>query len=334
MECFRVINPGLLTTIQDLGRFGYESQGVPTSGAMDEFAFRIANILVGNEENAPCLEITLIAPTLEVLRDTMIAVTGAEIQPLVNGFPRPCWSSFPVKKGDIISFSPMKSGCRAYLAVAGGFKGEWVMNSVSTYTRGKLGGIKGRRIEKDDILETGTFEGEFTPKKVREEYIPSYSSEEELRVVLGPQDDYFEKEAIEVFLSSAYVITKDSDRMGYRLEGPQIKAKERYDIISDGLLPGVVQVPANGKPIVILKDAQTTGGYTKIATVISVDLSKIAQLKPGDRVRFKAVTLPEAHQILKETEDKIRKIKETLKEIKYFTVKVNSEYYDVSVEPF
>jgi biotin-dependent carboxylase-like uncharacterized protein len=333
MECFRVLSQGLFTTIQDIGRFGYESQGVPTSGAMDEFALRIANILVGNDENAPCLEITLMGPTLEVLSDVMIAVTGAEIQPLVNGFPRPCWSSFPVQKGDIVSFGPIKSGFRAYLAVAGGFKGNLIMNSVSTYTRGKLGGIKGRRIEKDDILISGVSQSGLDARKVRDEYIPSYSSEEEIRIILGPQDDYFDEEAIKVFLSSTYVITKDSDRMGYRLEGPEIKAKERHDIITDGLLPGAIQIPGNGKPIIILKDAQTTGGYTKIATVISVDLSKLAQLKPGDKVRFRAVDLFEAHKILVETENKIKEIKETLKVLKYFKVKVNDRYYDVGVEP-
>ncbi|MBP2072575.1 biotin-dependent carboxylase-like uncharacterized protein [Thermoanaerobacterium butyriciformans] len=333
MKYFKVLNPGLFTTVQDMGRFGYESQGVPTSGAMDEFALRIANILVENDENAPCLEITLMGPTFEALNDAMISVTGAEIQPLVNGFPRPCWSSFPVQKGDIVSFGPIKSGCRAYLAVAGGFKGDLIMNSVSTYIRGKLGGINGRQIEKDDVLEGGVSKPGLQAKKVRDEYIPSYSNEEEIRVILGPQDDYFSEEAVKIFLTSTYVITKDSDRMGYRLEGPEIKAKEGHDIITDGILPGAIQIPGNGKPIIILKDAQTTGGYKKIATVISFDLSKLAQLKPGDKIRFRTIDLSEAHKILAETENKINKIKETLKVLKYFKVKVNERYYDVGVEP-
>jgi len=341
LKYFKVLNPGLFTTVQDMGRFGYESQGVPTSGAMDEFALRIANILVENDENAPCLEITLMGPTFKVLNDAMIAVTGAEIQPLVNGFPRSCWSSFPVQKGDIVSFRPIKSGCRAYLAVAGGFKGDFIMNSVSTYTRGKLGGINGRQIEKDDVLEGGVSKPGLQAKKVRDEYIPSYSNEEEIRVILGPQDDYFSEEAVKIFLTSTYVITKDSDRMGYRLEGPEIKAKEGHeikakeghDIITDGILPGAIQIPGNGKPIVILKDAQTTGGYKKIATVISFDLSKLAQLKPGDKIRFRTVDLTEAHKILAEAENKIKKIKETLKVLKYYKVKVNERYYDVGVEP-
>ncbi|WP_398505464.1 biotin-dependent carboxyltransferase family protein [Thermoanaerobacterium thermosaccharolyticum] len=341
MKYFKVLNPGLFTTVQDMGRFGYESQGVPTSGAMDEFALRIANILVENDENAPCLEITLMGPTFKVLNDAMIAVTGAEIQPLVNGFPRSCWSSFPVQKGDIVSFRPIKSGCRAYLAVAGGFKGDFIMNSVSTYTRGKLGGINGRQIEKDDVLKGGVSKPGLQAKKVRDEYIPSYSNEEEIRVILGPQDDYFSEEAVKIFLTSTYVITKDSDRMGYRLEGPEIKAKEGHeikakeghDIITDGILPGAIQIPGNGKPIVILKDAQTTGGYKKIATVISFDLSKLAQLKPGDKIRFRTVDLTEAHKILAEAENKIKKIKETLKVLKYYKVKVNERYYDVGVEP-
>ncbi|AZT90912.1 biotin-dependent carboxyltransferase [Caldicellulosiruptor changbaiensis] len=332
MECFKVLNPGFFTTIQDLGRYGYESQGVPNAGAMDEFALRIANILVDNHENAPCLEITLVGPVLEVLNDTMIAVAGAEIQPLVNGFSRPCWSSFPVRKGDVITFRPVKSGFRAYLAVAGGLKGEFAMGSFSTYVNGKLGGVKGRPIAKGDILESGVPKHGLVPKKIRDEFLPIYSEEEEIRVILGPQDNYFTKEAIEIFLNSTYLITEDSNRMGYRLEGPPIKAKEKHDIITDGVVPGSIQVPANGKPIILLKDAPTTGGYVKIATVISPDLSKLAQLKPGDRLKFKAIDLLQAHQVLSEFEDKIGQIKKSLNMVRYFHVRINEKDYDIGLE--
>ncbi len=327
-----MVDPGLFTTIQDLGRFGFESQGVPTSGAMDEFAFRVANILVENDENAPCLEITLIGPTLEVLENTLVAVTGAEVQPFVNGFPRPCWSSFPVQKGDVITFSQVKSGCRAYLAVTGGFDGEFVMGSFSTYTKGKLGGIDGRKLQVGDILRCRKLQRGVKSKKVPDELIPTYSTNQEIRVILGPQDDYFTKEAIEVFLNFVFQVTKDSDRMGYRLEGPEIKAARKHDIITDAVVPGSVQVPGNGKPIVMMKDAQTTGGYTKIATVISTDLSKLAQLKPGDSLIFKSVDIETAHKILVENERNIEQIKKSLKEVKYFTARIDDRYFDVYLE--
>jgi biotin-dependent carboxylase-like uncharacterized protein len=332
VECFKVINPGLFTTIQDMGRFGYESQGVPTAGAMDEFSFRVANILAGNDESAPALEITVMGPTLEVMEDVTVAVAGAEMPPLVNGSPRACWSSFPVRKGDVLSFGAIKSGCRAYLAVSGGFQADVIMGSASTYIRGGIGGVRGRRIEKGDILSSKDAGSISIFRKVLDEFIPSYSDEAEIRVIPGPQGDHFTEEALKLFFSSTYTITKDSDRMGYRLEGPEIRAIEKHDIITDGLLPGAVQIPGNGKPIIMMKDAQTTGGYTKIATVISADLALLAQLKPGDRLRFKAVDISEAHRILMESEHKIKKIRETLKPLRYFDVNVNGRSYDVSVE--
>ncbi|BCS80670.1 5-oxoprolinase subunit C family protein [Anaerocellum diazotrophicum] len=332
MKCFRVLSPGLFTTIQDMGRLGFESQGVPPSGAMDEFALRVANILVGNQENAPCLEITMIGPILEVLSDTTIAVTGAQIEVFVNGFSRPVWSSFPVQKGDIISFGDVKAGFRAYLAVAGGFKGTSVMGSVSTYVRGRLGGINGRQLQQNDILESNLAEQSLFYKKVRDDFVPSYSNEEQIRVILGPQDNFFSKEVIDIFLNSVYTITEDSDRMGYRLEGPELRAKEKHDIITDGVVPEAIQVPPNGEPIILLKDAPTTGGYVKIATVISPDLSKLAQLKPGDRVRFKEVELTQAHKILAEFERKIDEIKRNLVILRYFKVKINEKNFDIVVE--
>ncbi|ADL08570.1 biotin-dependent carboxyltransferase family protein [Thermosediminibacter oceani] len=332
MATFRVLQPGLFTTIQDLGRYGYESQGVPTSGAMDEFAFRVGNILLGNEENAPALEITIIGPTLEVLEDTVVAVTGADLNVEVNGKRRTVWSSFPVRRGDILSLGPVSSGCRAYLAVCGGFSADTVMGSASTYTRGKLGGLEGRPLKRGDVLSRarGGLINKFY--RVADKYIPSYGAEAEIRVIPGPQDDCFDREAFELFLNSTYTVTKDSDRMGYRLEGPEIRAKLKHDIITDGILPGAVQVPGNGKPIVMLKDAQTTGGYTKIATCIWVDLSKLAQLKPGDRLQFKAVDLKQAHEALRERERLIKEIKASLKTIKYFDVKVSGRTYDVIME--
>ncbi|KXG74504.1 KipI antagonist [Fervidicola ferrireducens] len=332
MATFRVLQPGLLTTIQDLGRYGYESQGVPTSGAMDEFAFRVANILLGNEENAPALEITVLGPTLEVLEDVAVAVTGAQLPVEVNGKKRMVWTSFPLKKGDVLSIGAVSSGCRAYLAVNGGFKADVVMGSASAYTRGKLGGLEGRPLKKEDLLFR---ELEKKPTKfyrVDERYVPTYENVAEIRVILGPQDDYFDEDNIKLFLNSTYTITKDSDRMGYRLEGPQIRAKEKHDIITDGIVPGAIQIPANGNPIIMLKDAQTTGGYAKIATCIWSDLPKLAQLKPGDRIRFKAISVEEAQKVVGDLEKSIEQIKATLKIVNYFDITVNGKHYDVVLE--
>lgn len=334
MEFAKILNPGLFTTIQDSGRFGYESLGAPTSGAMDVFSFKVANILVGNAIDEPVLEVTLLGPRIEFLRDAFISITGANIIPLINGEKRPTWSSFPVKKGDVLSFSPMTEGCRAYIAVAGGLKAQNIMGSASTYVRGKIGGISGRPLKKGDILRVKKDDNvERKSYKVKNDYIPTYEEMTNVRIILGPQDDYFSNDAIKKLLSSTYTLTNESDRMGFRLDGPEIRPIDnKYDIITDGLIPGAVQIPGNGKPIIMMKDAQTTGGYVKIANVISVDLPKLAQLKPGGKLRFEEVNLNKAHELLKDVNKTLDKIKEDLVRFYCFDVKVNGIFYDVVME--
>lgn len=335
MKLAKVLNPGLFTTVQDIGRFGYESLGTPTSGAMDEFSFKIANILVGNDVNEPVLEATFLGPSLEFLEDAFISVTGAEMTPIINDTSkRPVWSSFHVKKGDVLTFSPATEGCRGYIAVAGGIKVERVMGSASTYVRGKLGGISGRPLKKGDIIESNNVNIEDRmPCKVKSDYIPTFEDQITVRVILGPQDDYFSEDSIKKFLSSTYTLTNESDRMGFRLDGPEIRPIDnKYDIITDGLIPGAVQIPGNGKPIIMMKDAQTTGGYVKIANVISVDLPKLAQMKPNDRLRFEEISLDEAHVLLKDFNRIITRIKEELVSYRCFAVKVNNISYDVVLE--
>lgn len=333
MEFAKILNPGLFTTVQDIGRFGYESLGAPTSGAMDIFSFKVANILAGNTIDEPVLEVTLLGPRMEFLSDAFISVTGANMIPLINGKKRPTWSAFPVKKGDVLSFSPMTEGCRAYIAVAGGLKAENVMGSASTYVRGKIGGILGRPLKKGDILELKRDDSaKRKPCKVKSDYIPSYKTMVNVRIILGPQDDYFSNDAIEKLLSSTYTLTNESDRMGFRLDGPEIRPIDKYDIITDGLIPGSVQIPGNGKPIIMMKDAQTTGGYVKIANVISIDLPKLAQLKPGDKLRFEKVKLNKAHEMLKDVNKTLNKIKEELVRFRCFEVEVNGNSYDVVLE--
>jgi len=309
---FEVIRPGLLTTVQDLGRVGYQAEGVPVAGAMDRFSLRIANILVGNPEEEAALEITVSGPRLKVACDGIVAVTGGDLGAILDGKAMPQWEAVPVKAGSVISFAGPRQGCRSYLAVAGGIAVPEIMGSKSTYLRGKFGGFNGRLLQAGDLLRTG-------PPRIKMEWakrggVPRnllFPSGEpgEIRVVFGPQDDYFDKEAIRTFLSSEYLIKPESDRMGYRLEGPLVKPKEA-DIISDGIPLGAIQVPADGVPIILLADRQTTGGYPKIATVISPDIGKLAQAKPGDRLVFRQVSVEEANLLYCQQEKAIAQIKQ------------------------
>jgi len=312
MQTFEVIQPGPLTTIQDLGRYGYQQYGVPPSGAMDNYAFRIGNLLVGNDEMAASLEITLFGNQLRMLQDTVIAVTGADLVPALNGDFLPRWESIPVRRGDIISFTGLKSGCRAYLSVTGGINVPKVMSSASTYTRARIGGLDGRALRKGDILLTFESIPALSGARVPSEYIPKYGCQIELRVILGPQDNYFTEDGINTFLQSDYTVSAKADRMGYCLEGPPIQHRTTADIISDGIPLGAVQVPGDGLPIILLVDRQTTGGYTKVATVISVDIPKLAQAKPDDKVRFQQINQDEAQIALQEYEQQIQTIRHQL----------------------
>ncbi len=309
METFEVIQPGPLTTIQDLGRYGYQQYGIPPSGALDDYAFRAGNLLVSNEESAASLEITLFGCQLRVLQDTAVAVTGADLTATLNGSPIPRWETVPVHRREMLSFPRLKSGCRAYLAVAGGINVPRVMGSRATYTKDGIGGLEGRALRKGDILRTAAARPLTRRARISAAHLPAYGSRIELRVILGPQDDCFTEGGIHTFLQSDYTVSIQADRMGYRLEGTPIPHRRKADIISDGLPLGAVQVPGDGLPIVLLADRQTTGGYTKIATVISVDIPELAQTKPGDQVRFRRISENEAVTALQEYERKIQTAK-------------------------
>ena len=309
VEIFEVVQPGLLTTVQDMGRYGYQQYGVPVSGAMDSFALRVANLLLGNNEGEACLEITLLGLRLRVLEDTVVAITGADLSPMLNNSSLPMWEAVMVRHGDNISFPKPKRGCRSYLAVADGIDVPRVMGSSSTYVKSHLGGLEGRPLRAGDRLKSGKASPRILEGKLPSQYIPEYQNQSELRVILGPQDDHFTEKGIHTFLHSEYTISTEADRVGYRLHGPCVEHKAGADIISDGIPLGAVQVPGNGLPIVLLADRQTTGGYTKIATVITVDIPKLAQAKPGDKVRFIQITEEEAHRALKKYEQTIYTLK-------------------------
>ncbi|NIO05132.1 MAG: 5-oxoprolinase/urea amidolyase family protein [Proteobacteria bacterium] len=303
MEIFEVIQPGAYTTVQDRGRFGYQQFGVPICGVVDSFAYRLANALVGNTEGEAVLEATVVGPTLKVLDDSVIAMTGGDLWPLLNDASFPMWESIAVHPGDTIRFKGVRSGCRTYVAVAGGIDVPVVMGSRSTYVAGKIGGIEGRPLAEGDRLKRGQGTGK-PGIRIPSDLIPTYPDEIEVRVILGPQDDFF-AEGTEKFLSSTFKVSSKADRMGYRLEGDPIMHKEGVtkSIISEPSVPGGIQVPPDGQPIILLVE-QTVGGYTKIATVVSSDIGKVGQAKPGNRIRFQKVGLEEAHTALTEEEEK------------------------------
>lgn len=313
VDLFEVIAPGMLTTVQDLGRFGYQQFGVPVAGAMDSYAAKVANLLVGNVENAACLEVTILGPTLRVINPCNLAITGADLSPTINGERIDMWTTWAVEKGDVLSFSSAENGCRAYLSVYGGIDVPAVLGSRSTYVRGGFGGYQGRALRRSDVLR-GTIPEPGTLKRhVPQPYVPNYSSPATIRVILGTQDNYFTEKSIETFLNSTYEVTPNSDRMGYRLLGQAIEHVKEAEIVSDGTSVGAIQVPGDRMPIVLMRDAQTTGGYPKIAHVISPDLDQMAQLTPGDTLRFERIEIGEAHELVKEAARRLDRLKTTMK---------------------
>ena len=306
MEAIEILHGGAFTTVQDLGRKGYQQFGMPTAGAMDITSLRLANRLVQNDEGQACLEITFIGLRLVALRDLVIAITGGDLTPKVDGSPLPMWQTVSVRENSQISFTGVRDGIRSYLSVAGGIQVPEIMGSKSTYIRGGIGGLEGRPLRREDRLHMSPRLRRIPLHKLKEELIPHYGGQWKTRVIMGPQDDYFSKQGIETFTSSEYTITPQSDRMGYRLQGPVIEHREDADIISDATCLGSIQVPGHGFPIILLADRQTTGGYPKIATAINVDLYNLGQAKPGDKIQFSPINVVEAHEIRKSYEKRMK----------------------------
>ncbi|MEX2270012.1 MAG: biotin-dependent carboxyltransferase family protein [Vicinamibacterales bacterium] len=303
MDAIEVIDGGFFTTVQDLGRYGYQRYGVPVSGAMDLFALRAANLLVGNPRSAAALEVTLTGPRLRFLTDAVIAVAGADMEPRLDDWPVPMWRPVAASEGAVLAFGATRGGLRAYLAVVGGIDVPVVLGSRSTFPRAGLGGFQGRPIRVGDVLATcGDPLARVEGRRFPTEQIPTYTHHHTIRVILGPQDDAFTAEGLSTFFSATYMVTPKSDRIGCRLDGPPVPHKGSPDIISDGVPFGAVQIAGDGFPMVLAADRGTTGGYAKLATVISADLPRLAQALPGDRVTFRAVSLDEAHRAVDEEE--------------------------------
>lgn len=293
----RIVDPGPLTTVQDLGRHGHLRSGIPASGAMDRFAFVLANRLVGNDDDAAALECTLLGMRFEAEQACALAVTGADMPVTINGSAASSWRTLALQPGDKVRLGAARAGVRAYAAFSGGIAVPLALGSRSTYVRGRLGGLEGRALRKDDRLQL--FDAPAPAlRRAPPHAVPTYRDEPDIRVVLGPQADRFTPAGIATFLGQAYELLPQSDRMGARFSGPRIAHTNGHDIVSDGIAAGSVQVPGDGQPIVLLADRQSTGGYTKIATVCSFDLGRIAQLRPGQTARFQEISIEQAHRLL------------------------------------
>jgi biotin-dependent carboxylase-like uncharacterized protein len=287
---FEVLNGGIFSTIQDLGRFGYAYMGVTNSGVMDEYAYRsVLKLLDDNDSNA--LEILFGGVKLRAIKDLTIAVCGADLGFKINNTKYKIWRNFKIKNGDIITFSGQKNGMRSYLSVKGGFIYPKVKGSYATTIREGIGD----KIKSGDILECRDIIFD-SKRRIKQEYIPKYNHELTLRLVLGYQDDYFSDQQKEMFFNSEYTLTKDISRMGYKLSGFKMKPKSS-NLVSEGICYGAVQIPKDGQPIILLKERQTIGGYPKIGSVIPSDCAKLSQMSIGSKIRFKPITIAKAMEV-------------------------------------
>ncbi len=320
----RVKSPGLLTTVQDTGRFGEYAIGMPPSGAMDVFSYQVGNYLVGNDDGAAGLEITYFGPELEFTGDAVVAVTGAEMPPKINGEEAPTWETLQVSEGDVLSFDYLKNGARSYLAVAGGIDAPVFMHSRSTYTLIGLGGHEGRAIQEGDELQLGEARnGEAQiGKKVDVSNIPTYTKETELRVIIGLASYRLTEESMKEFLNVEWTVTPDADRGGYRYRGGELGFVEREqpagagsdpaNVVDFGYPIGSIQVPGGVEPIVLMNDAVTGGGYATIGTVISADRDRLAQSKTNDKTRFRSIELQEALEAREDRRKRLAEIRDAL----------------------
>jgi len=313
-----VIAPGLHTTVQDLGRIGFQDVGLPASGPLDRISLRLANALVGNPPGAPALEMLLQGPTFAVLADSVrVGLVGgnADIE-IVSDHVRgiPVGRSVRLVRGEVFRVRGSGSSLCAYLAIEGGPNISPLLGSASTYVRGGIGGFHGRALRQGDRMPLA-----LAAVDVRDEHALSrpldLALDQPVRVMLGPQLDYFTDAAVATLLSSDYVISNQADRMGYRLDGPALAHAKGYNIVSDGTVVGAIQVPGSGQPIILMVDNQTTGGYPKIATVISADIPVVGRRKPGQAIRFVAVDVQDALRLRREQEAAVRKDIENLRRV-------------------
>jgi biotin-dependent carboxylase-like uncharacterized protein len=302
MLVVRVESPGLLSTVQDAGRYGYAHLGISPGGAADPLAMRIANRVVGNDENAAVLEMTLLGATVEFEESCVVALAGADCDCRIGNETAPMWRAFAVQAGAILACGPMTRGTRTYLAVQGGFDVPEVLASASTNLSAHFGGHEGRSLRKGDVLRIGKARSREMQKWEANAKAQLYA-DWPLRVTRSTQQEWFDGNTFERFLTSTYLTSEDSNRSGLRLKGAILKPQRESELMTEGVSLGAVQVPPNGQPIILFVDQQTTGGYPKIANVIAADMHRVGQLRPRDEVRFMEVTISEAVMLLREQEE-------------------------------
>lgn len=321
----RVLRAGLLTTVQDRGRRGLREYGVATGGVMDAAAHRIANLLIGNADNDATLECTLIGPELEFGADTLISVCGGDLGAMLDGRPLDLWCAAIARAGSVLSFSGRRSGCRAYIAMAGGIDVPQVLGSRSTDLMACFGGMGGRALRVGDEILThppGRLSRQMEQRIAGEPRMarsagrsirPRIDDELVVRIVSGPEHDRFSGASRAVLTAGVFEVTAHSNRMGLRLRGPSLFLAGLYDLFSSPVAPGTIQVPPSGEPIVLMADHQTIGGYPRIASVITTDLPLLAQAAPGQRMRFRAVDVSDAQALLAQRERDLSMFAEALR---------------------
>jgi len=297
MSSLVVENPGLLTTVQDLGRPGYGPLGVSPSGAADSVALRLGNMLVGNEQGAAALEMTLVGGRYRFPEGGVIALAGADFGAKLDGQPVEMWVAHAVRPGGTLEMGLTRAGARCYLCIAGGIQVEHFLGSASTHLLSGLGGFAGRGLRKGDVLQFGTAEQRIRRRRISRQVLETLKPRKSLRVTQGPQEEWFSEAATRAFYEGAFRVSEDSDRLGLRLEGAALTPESPHEMISEGVSLGAVQVTPSGQPIILFVEQQTAGGYPKIANVIGADLHSIAQLRPRDEIRFARVSLDEARAL-------------------------------------
>lgn len=327
--CINIIKPGLLTTVQDQGRAGYQKDGVTVNGVMDQTASRIINMLVGNRDTDAVLEMTLKGAKISFQKDALIAIGGGDMSPSIDGYPVRSYRPVFVQEGSVLDFGNVQQGCRVYLAVAGGFQVPLVMGSSSTYLRAGFGGLQGRSLKKDDALSFGSpsSRSKEISSQIRKQagctdgfyemnwyisprLLPKLSGNPVVRAFKGRQYGWFTQESCQQFFLETFAVTTQADRMGYRLEGPDLELMNHQDLLSEAVANGTIQITSDGTPIILLADRQTTGGYPKIAQIATVDLPILAQLKPGDTLKFKEISHDESQKLLVNRERELNRLKQ------------------------
>ncbi len=301
----RILNPGLQTTIQDLGRNGYSHYGVSSSGAADDLSFRLGNLIVGNKENLAAIEMTLLGGDYKFDIDANISLTGSKFDAKIEGESLHFYKNIPIQSGQLLSIGQSLQGSRCYLAVRGGIDINDVLSAKTTHLTSKIGGVDGRSLKKDDVLIIGEEQKLLNPININEMLDINMSK---LLIIKGLQSNYISKSTWKIFLNQEYIVSNLSNRMGIRLEGNSLKLDNENEIITEGVPLGAIQLPSNGYPIISFVEHQTTGGYPKIANVISSELHKVGQLKPGDKFQFELVSLEEAEALRHEREFYIKRM--------------------------